>query len=272
MSPWSVLTRVCATLAAVVLTLGLGAVAPARAVAPDTTAAVAAAQDLRVTTYNLNFGRTDRENVRNDLGAMMAASDVLLLQEAKTFSIQALVDELGLGGQFAVRQSLASDAEQGSAIVIRRSAVSDIGALQLVFGVGEPFGCSMLTRYIAKVRLVTTNGTVVNVASAHFPPGYCSADAYERMMANTVQLLQNNYGSMILGADWNKTLRSNPNNLFGRTDNRYRFRSPEICGDQDKPCIDGMVFATRFDATNAVIIEGGSDHDAIKATYSVNPL
>lgn len=272
MSPWSVLTRVCATLAALVLALGLGAATPAQAAPATADVSAAAAQNVRVLTYNLDFNRTNRENVRNDLGAMLDRSDVLLLQEAKTFSIQALVDELGRGGEFAVRQDLSSSAKMGSAIVIRKAVTSSIGSLNLILGVDEPFGCSLQTRYIARVQLTTTNGTVLNVASAHFPPGYCPESTYTRMMDNTVQVLQNNYGTMILGADWNKSLRTNPNNIFGRTDNRYRFRSPVACSGSSDRCIDGLVFATRFGATDAVIYNGGSDHDAIGSTFSVTPV
>jgi len=181
-------------------------------VTPAPQASAAASQQLRVVTANLQAHGPIA--VAEDWNVIGPNADIVFVQEAKNVVLR---DILGPG--WIVRQDTTDDSTQGSAVVIRRSAVSDVGSLQLVKGTdNDP--CGIMTRWIAKVPVQLLNGRWIRVASLHMPPGYCQTGPggpYDTMADNVVDFVKLTSQLTVLGGDWNKIVDDDPNNIGART-------------------------------------------------------
>ncbi|MBM6405425.1 endonuclease/exonuclease/phosphatase family protein [Phycicoccus sp. CSK15P-2] len=193
-------------------------------------ASAADPQRVRIVTANVNFG-ADPDLVMERFAKYSQRADVVLVQEAKNVDF---ARALRGDDRWVVRQDTTSDAKQGSAVIVRRSivaAASDIGPLRLTLGTPDVGGaCGILARYVAHVRVELKNGGVIRPASLHLPPPRCQTGAdgpYERMVRNVKQLSDSHPKRLVLGGDWNKVVRSDPNDLSARTGGRIVPRAPE---------------------------------------------
>lgn len=261
------LTRLVGAVAALSVAVPLAATtAPALAapVAPATSYAAAPAQQVRVVTANINFGLSPK-TVRKDLARIRSNADVILVQEARDVRLRKLVPRDG----WAVKQRTSSPAKRGSAVLVRRSIATSIGSLSLVRGVGaspcedidgdgRPDGIG--TRYIARVNIGLVNGRTLKVASLHMPPKRCWGSVYDRMADNVVRMVKNTRGKLVLGADWNKIVRNDPNDINGRTG--LKIRAPRG--------LDGFYVRSSIPTTRArPLFDTHSDHDPVRMTITV---
>ncbi|SDE01724.1 endonuclease/exonuclease/phosphatase family protein [Auraticoccus monumenti] len=263
------LTSLTAALAALLLALVLAPASPPAAAEDSSTGTPT---ELRVITYNMNQFRRDGQASRiADLQRLLDQTDVLLLQEAKGFNIPAIVRG-GQGGEgFVVHQAADRDsAEAGSAVVTRRSILGPEGVtdFRFVFGVrgastaecdDHPSG-GHGPRWIATARLHLVDGTTLPVASAHLPPPRCHGTTFVPMMNSVKSLLREADGQMIMGADWNTALRSQPQDVWGGSTG-YRYQAP-------RASIDGFVFPRSMSVVSRVqeldIRRPGGDHHPVR--------
>ena len=232
--------------------------------APATSYAAAPAQQVRVVTANVDFGLSARK-VRKDLARIRPQADVILVQEARDVRLRKLVPRKG----WAVKQRTSSPARRGSAVLVRRSIATSIGGLSLVRGVGaspcddidndgKPDGIN--TRYIARVDIGLVNGTTLKVASLHMPPPRCWGSVYNRMADSVVRMTRNTRGRLVLGADWNKIVRNDPNDINGRTG--LKIRAPRG--------FDGFYVRSSIPTTRAkALFDTRSDHDPVRMTITL---
>ncbi|GHG80976.1 endonuclease/exonuclease/phosphatase family protein [Comamonas sp. JC664] len=170
---------------------------------------------LRVVTANLDFHRA--EAARRDWNTIGPEADIVFLQEVKYVRMRDI-----LGDGWAVRQDTSSEDRQGSAVIIRKSAVKAIGELQLVKGVDAspcPDG-GIMTRWIARVDVQLHNNRWIRVASLHMPPPRCQTglgSPYARMADSVVAFANRSDRLLVLGGDWNKVVDSDPNDIGART-------------------------------------------------------
>ncbi|NVJ03799.1 endonuclease/exonuclease/phosphatase family protein [Myxococcus sp. AM001] len=174
-----------------------------------------AVAQLRVVTANLDFHRA--EAARRDWNTIGPEADIVFVQEAKYVRMREI-----LGDGWAVRQDTSSEDRQGSAVIIRKSAVKSIGELQLVKGVDASAcpGGGIMTRWIARVDVQLHNNRWIRVASLHMPPDRCQtglASPYARMADSVVAFANRSDRLLVLGADWNKVVDSDPNEIGART-------------------------------------------------------
>lgn len=189
---------------------------------------------LRVVTANISFALGPKK-VKADFAEYSTKADIILVQEARDVKLKNLVDTK----VWAVRQNVSSSATRGSAILVRKSIAKSggIGKLRLIKGVGASScpGGGIGTRYIARVNVALKGGPTVKLASVHMPPKRCWGPVYNTMANRVVSMVKNTSGSLIVGGDWNKKVRSDPNNIRLRTGRSLKIRAP-------KDSIDGFYF------------------------------
>lgn len=227
-------------------------------------APLAAANEwLRVVTANLAFRGPDA--VRNDWATFGPEADIVFVQEAKNVRLRDI-----LGSGWIVRQDTSSEDRQGSAVVIRQSAVKAVGELVLVKGVdandcNSPEG-GIMTRWIAQVDVQLGNGRWIRAASLHLPPARCQnglGSPYAVMADNVVAFAKRSGRMLVLGADWNKVVDDDPNEIGARTG--LKPRGPDTGGR-----IDGFYVAPEI-STNDLhhLPRTGSDHQPVQMSIGV---
>jgi endonuclease/exonuclease/phosphatase family metal-dependent hydrolase len=224
----------------------------------------AASEPLRVVTANLAF--RGPAAVRDDWATIGPNADIVFVQEAKNVRLR---DILGEG--WAVRQDTSSEDRQGSAVVIRKSAVKSIGDLALVKGTpssdcnNAPEG-GIMTRWIARVDVQLNNGRWIRAASLHMPPLRCQyglGSPYAVMADAVVDFAKRSDRLLVLGADWNKVVDEDPNEIGARAG--LNPRGPDV-GQR----IDGFYVSPAI-ATRDLhpLAETGSDHRPVQMTVEV---
>lgn len=219
------------------------------------------AQSLRVVTFNTDFRGAAYFGTAWDV--IRPEADVVFVQEAKNVVLNDVV-----GPYFVVRQDTSADARQNSAVIIRKSVVSQVGSLELVLGVGAVGGdCGIMARYITKVPIQLTNGRWLRVASLHMPPARCQTGPggpYDTMADNVVRFANSTDRLTVLGADWNKVVDWDPNNIGGRTGLRPY-------GPDEGLRIDGFYASPRIGACCLHKLQqiGDNDHRPVVMTTSV---
>ncbi|MFF3868059.1 endonuclease/exonuclease/phosphatase family protein [Micromonospora sp. NPDC001898] len=218
--------------------------------------ASAAAMELRVVTANLAFRQAP--GVRQDWTKIGPYADIVFFQEAKNVR---LADVLGDG--WIVRQDTSAEDRQGSAVAIRRALAAEIVDFELVKGTdgascgGEP----IMTRWITKLRLRLTNGRPVRLASLHMPPPRCQSgpgSPYAVMADNVVEFANRSDVLTILGADWNKIVDQDPNEIGARTGLKPR-------GPNSGLRIDGFYVSPAITTRDVRHLEQtGSDHRPVQ--------
>ncbi len=217
-----------------------------------------AAESLRVVTANLAFRGPDAVN--NDWRTIGPEADIVFVQEAKNVNLRNILSD-----GWIVRQDVSSDDRQGSAVVIRRSKVQAVGELVLVKGTdADP--CGIMTRWIARVDVQLLNGRWIRVASLHMPPARCQTglgSPYAVMADNVVAFANRSDRLLVLGADWNKVVDDDPNEIGARTGLKPR-------GPDSGQRIDGFYVSPSI-GTNDLhhLPQTGSDHRPVKMTISV---
>lgn len=221
-----------------------------------------AAQSLRVVTANLAF--RGAPGVTEDWKVIGPEADIVFLQEAKNVDLRSI-----LGDQWIVRQDTSSEDRQGSAVVIRRSVVQSAGELVLVKGTdGDP--CGIMTRWIARVDVQLLNGRWLRLASLHMPPFRCQTGIggpFAVMADNVVAFANRSDRLLVLGADWNKVVDDDPNEIGARTG--LRPYGPDV-GLR----IDGFYASRAIAASDLHKLPetNEDDHRPVKMTLSVpNP-
>ena len=185
-------------------------------------ASAATAVQLRVVTANVDFAHPeDTPGKWRNLIAPNA--DIVFLQEAKNLKLANFVDtSTWIIRHGTVADENDSDDRLGSAVLIRRSVATDVDDWDLVKGVDAspcPDG-GIMTRWIAKIKVKLTNGRWVRVAALHMPPPRCQTgpgSPYDRMSDNVVDFVKRTDMFTILGADWNKTVDADPNDIGHRS-------------------------------------------------------
>ncbi|WP_407676019.1 endonuclease/exonuclease/phosphatase family protein [Phycicoccus flavus] len=241
--------------------------AAAGAVAASAPAASAVdTQRVRVVTANVNFA-LDGATVRQRFENYSQRADIVLVQEAKNVNFHTL-----LGDRWIVRQDVSDgrgSAKAGSAVIVRRSIVpsrSAVGPVQLRLGTTAG-DCRTQARYIAHVTVRLNNGGVIRPASAHLPPGSCQTgggSAYDEMITSLKNMSDLYPGRLVIGGDWNKVVRSDPNDLSRRTGGRIVPRAlPED--------IDGFYKPARLAQDGSVREVGfaSKGHDAVQMVLLV---
>ncbi|ADO68162.1 endonuclease/exonuclease/phosphatase family protein [Stigmatella aurantiaca] len=226
-------------------------------------AAAAANEPLRVVTANLAFRGPDA--VRNDWNTIGPEADIVFVQEAKNVRLRDI-----LGDGWVVRQDTSSEDRQGSAVVIRKSAVKSIGELQLVKGTdasdcNSPEG-GIMTRWIARVDVQLNNHRWLRAASLHMPPARCQnglGSPYAVMADNAVAFAKRSEPLLVLGADWNKVVDADPNEIGARTGLKPR-------GPDTGSRIDGFYVSPAITTNNLHLLpQTGSDHRPVQMTIGV---
>ncbi|GAA2367625.1 hypothetical protein Cme02nite_28610 [Catellatospora methionotrophica] len=219
----------CVLVAATAVLTGLAAPASA---APVT---------LRFVTANVDFG-VSQANVRQDWQNVIAPhADIALLQETKSIRLADFVDT----GTWLVLQDTSAEDRAGSALVIRRSVFTDRDTFGLVKGVDAspcPDG-GIMTRWIAKVNIRLNNGRWIRVASLHMPPPRCQTgpgSPYDDMGFSIVNFVRGSDRLTVLGADWNKVVDDDPNDIAARA-------NLEPNGPNDGLRIDGFMYSRSLD-------------------------
>ncbi|RKG75822.1 endonuclease/exonuclease/phosphatase family protein [Corallococcus exercitus] len=236
------------------------ALASVRSAAP---AAAVASESLRVVTANLAFRGPDA--VRQDWQVIGPEADIVFVQEAKNVRLRDI-----LGDGWAVRQDTSSDDRQGSAVVIRKSAVKSIDDLVLVKGTDASDcgtqGDGIMTRWIARVDVQLNNGRWIRAASLHMPPERCQngpGSPYAVMADNVVAFAKRSDRMLVLGADWNKVVDDDPNDIGARTGLKPR-------GPDSGLRIDGFYIAPDMSNANLHhLAQTGSDHRPVQTTVGV---
>lgn len=208
-------TKLVGAILTIVATCGIAtsqAVNPERAVAATT-------QNVRLVTVNVDFTASSAQ-VRADFAKYSPYADIILMQEAKNVDLHSLIDTT----VWVVRQAGGhGSAEAGSAIVVRRSAARQVTNFRLRKGVDA--GCGLQTRYIAIVDVQLANGSWIYPASAHLPPKRCWGPHYDAMATVVVDVLRTFPRRLVIGADWNKVVANDPNNISARTGGQHVPRS-----------------------------------------------
>ncbi|MGL4339280.1 MAG: endonuclease/exonuclease/phosphatase family protein [Rhodoglobus sp.] len=189
----------------------------------------ATSHDVRIVTANVDFGVSD-STVKERFRDYSRHADIVLIQEAKNVNLHRLLDS----DNWIVRQRVGSGNEQqGSAVVVRRSLVehrSDVSDLDLTLGTNGN-ECRIMARYIATATVKLAQGGLLRVASVHLPPrNDCQTGPgsdYDEMIKSIARLSDRFPHRLVIGGDWNKIVRSDPNELSRQADNRIVPRGPE---------------------------------------------
>lgn len=244
--------------AALAMLVASGAAVASVQQAPSRETSLLASAELRVVTANLAF-RGDA-GVRSDWNTIGPEADIVFVQEAKNVNLRNI-----LGDGWIVRQDTSSEDRQGSAVVIRRSAVQSAADLVLVKGT-DNHSCGIMTRWIARVDVQLLNGRWVRLASLHMPPARCQTGPggpYDTMADSVVAFANRSDKLMVLGADWNKVVDEDPNNIGGRTGLKPR-------GPDAGQRIDGFYVSQAIGTRDLHHLpQTGSDHRPVKMTITV---
>jgi endonuclease/exonuclease/phosphatase family metal-dependent hydrolase len=225
-------------------------------------AAQAAPVSLRVVTAYLQFAGPVAAG--EDWQTIGPNADIVFVQEAKNVVLRDI-----LGDGWIVRQNTSSDDRQGSAVAVRRSAVAEVGDLQLVKGTdasscGDPPG--IMTRWITRTDVKLHNGRWLRVASLHMPPPRCQdglGSPYAVMADNVVAFVRGGNRLTVLGADWNKVVDDDPNDIGKRADLKPR-------GPDDTQRIDGFYVSPEIGTADLHLLpRTNSDHRPVQMTISV---
>ncbi len=232
-------------------------------------AAAAEAVQLRFVTANVDFA-APQSAVREKWENLIAPNaDVVFLQEAKSVRLSDFVNT----SNWIIRHGTTAaedDPEDklGSALLIRRSVAAEVADYGLVKGVDAspcPDG-GIMTRWLAKLRVRLTNGRWLRVAALHMPPPRCqtgSGSPYDRMADNVVAFANGGDTATVLGADWNKTVDADPNDIGRRT-------ALEPNGPDDGDRIDGFLYSPTLD--NCCLRQLGTvsaGHQAVQVTLTI---
>lgn len=232
-------------------------------------ASAAATVQLRFVTANVDFGapETTPAKWRN---LIAPNADIVFLQEAKNLRLADFVDtSTWIIRHGTVANEADSEDRLGSAVLIRRSVVTDLTDWDLVKGVDAspcPDG-GIMTRWIAKLKVKLTNGRWVRIASLHMPPPRCQTgigSPYDRMSDSVVDFVQRTDMFTVLGADWNKTVDDDPNGIGRRS-------GLEPNGPDSGDRIDGFLYSPQL--TNCCMTQLGqvSDgHQAVQLKLTVS--
>ncbi len=225
-------------------------------------ASAAANLQVRVVTANLDFRGADY--VKKAWAVVGPNADIVFVQEAKFVVLRQV-----LGLHWVVRQDTSSEDRQGSAVVIRRSITKEVGSLELVKGVdgGHCPDGGILTRWIAKVPVQLSNGRWIRVASLHMPPPRCQTGPggrYATMADNVVSFVRRTDRLTVLGADWNKIVDDDPNDIGQRTGLKPR-------GPDDGLRIDGFYVSQPITTCclGKLARTGDNHHRPVKMTIGV---
>jgi hypothetical protein len=248
----------------------VGAFAAAAAVAtflagPATPAAAAGAVQLRFVTANLEWS-LGQPAVRDDWQSVIAPNaDIVFFQEAKAVTLTDFINTT----TWLVLQNNSSDSTAGSALAIRRSVFTDRDNWDLVFGVNGtvcPGNQHLLTRWIAKVIIKLNNGRWIRVASLHMPPPECQTGPggpYDVMADNVVDFARNTDRLQVIGADWNKVVDADPNNIGARS-------NLEPNGPDDGKRIDGFMYSKALaNCCLTRLADTHSDHRPIQIKLTI---
>lgn len=250
---------------AVLVASGAALASVQSATTPTTVATLSAPAQLRVVTANLAF--RGNPGVKEDWKTIGPEADIVFVQEAKNVVLRDILDL----DTWIVRQDTSSDAVQGSAVVIRRSMVQAADQLVLVKGVDandcdDPVLGGIMTRWIARVDVQLNNGRWLRVASLHMPPARCQdglGSPYAVMADNVVAFANRSERLLVLGADWNKVVDDDPNNIGARTGLKPR-------GPDEGTRIDGFYVSQAIGTTDLhKLAQTGSDHRPVKMTITV---
>ena len=255
------MTKRIATLAgaALAMLVASGAAVASVQQTPSPETSLLAPAELRVVTANLAFRGNDA--VRNDWNTIGPAADIVFLQEAKNANLRNI-----LGDNWIVRQDTSSEDRQGSAVVIRRSAVMSVADLALVKGT-DAHPCGIMTRWIARVDVQLLNGRWVRLASLHMPPARCQTGPggpYDTMADSVVAFANRSDKLMVLGADWNKVVDADPNDIGARTG--LKPRGPDAGAGR----IDGFYVSQAISTRDLhYLASTGSDHRPVQMSITV---
>ncbi len=233
------------------------------AVALAPAAATPSKQEVRVITANVDFVLSPA-TVRSDIAQFAGRADVILIQEAKNVVLRNLVDT----SIWNVKQDTSSSDRAGSAILVRRSQVTSVDDFHLVLGVNSSScpGGGIETRWMAVATLNLNNGGRLVVAALHMPPARCQTgigSSYDRMSDNVVQLSRDHPDRLVMGADWNKVVLSDPNNIVARCSGRLVVRAPQ-------GSIDGFMIPANLNSDSAQSLASThSDHRPVLVTLTV---
>jgi endonuclease/exonuclease/phosphatase family metal-dependent hydrolase len=250
-------------LAACLAASGLTAPTPAAASAAasaDASAAATAATTararppLRVVTFNV-FQDLDTAQHRHDWRALRRHADVVLLQETAGFRVSDVVGTR----RWKVFQAAGDRGE--SAVVVRRSAVRSATRRQVkhVLSAQDCAGAGIGPRFLVSVRLVLHDGTRLRVASTHLPHAGCSDVVYARMIRHLRAWVRHHPPRLVIGADWNRRVRSDPGRLGATT--RLRPRGVGIDGFQ----VDQRLRVVRTSRLGHGA-DWASDHEPVRVT------
>lgn len=209
---------------------------------------------LRVVTFNVfqDLGTTQH---RQDWLALRHRADVVLLQETAGFRVADMVRSR----RWKVFQA-GGDAGE-SAVVVRRSAVRSAGGLLVrrVLSAQECAGAGIGPRYLVSARLVLRVGATLRIASTHLPHAGCSDAVYHRMTTHVRAWVRHHRERLLIGADWNRRVRSDPGRLGATT--RLRPHGVGIDGSQvDRRLRVGRASRLGHDA------DWASDHEPVRVT------
>jgi endonuclease/exonuclease/phosphatase family metal-dependent hydrolase len=167
---------------------------------------------LRVVTFNV-FQDLGLDEHRSDWEALKRRADVVLLQETAGFRVSDMVT----GNRWQVFQGQGLRGE--SAVVVRRSAVRSTGRLH-VRHVLAPQDCNRAgigPRYLVSAVLVLRDGSRLWVTSTHLPHAGCSDAVYDEMVSRVQTWVGHHHQHLVIGADWNRDVESDPGDFRSRT-------------------------------------------------------
>lgn len=233
-----------------------------------TAPAHAAAVQVRLVTANLDFNISQAKVAADWKNEIAPNADIVFLQEAKNVKLASFVDT----STWIVRQDTSSSDRAGSALVIRRSAVKSISDYGLVEGVAASScpGGGIETRWISKAQVRLTNGRLIRIASLHMPPGRCQtgpSGPYNRMAGNVVAFAKRTDMPTLLGADWNKVVDADPNDI-GKQTGLKPYGPNSASGDATR--IDGFYASKAFSATGLKhLADDNSDHNPVQMKVTI---
>lgn len=158
------------------------------------TCLVAQDAEVRVATFNVNFGLRPAA-VDRDLEAIKPHTDLLMAQEAKNVRLDRL-----LGAGWGVHQALDREDKRGSGVAWRLGPEKRNTGYRLAV---RPGGAAMLTRWVSWADLRVA-GRTVRFASTHRPPPRYSY-RWPDFDANVSRWVHDSPHPVVLGLDSNTT-------------------------------------------------------------------
>jgi endonuclease/exonuclease/phosphatase family metal-dependent hydrolase len=239
-------------LAAALVATTPASTAPASAAPAGAASATAGPPRVRVVTFNV-FQDLDAAQHRRDWVSLRTHADVVLLQETAGFRVSDMVRSR----RWKVFQAAGDRGE--SAVVVRRSAVRSAGRLLVrhVLSAQDCAGAGIGPRFLVSARLVLRGGAHLRVASTHLPHAGCSDAVYHRMTRHLRSWVRHHRQPLVIGADWNRRVRSDPGRLGATT--RLRPRGVGIDGFQ----VDGRLRVRRT-ARLGHDADWASDHEPVR--------